>query len=52
MAEKDLSEMEMPTINSKEKRQRNTVYYSSGETRSTLGDQLKAKGIDLQALIE
>jgi DNA polymerase III epsilon subunit-like protein len=52
VTEKELCEMEMPTINSKEKRQRNTVYYSSGETRSTLGDQLKAKGIDLQALIK
>ena len=52
VTEKNLSEMEMPTINPKEKRQRNTVYYSSGETRSTLGDQLKAKGIDLQALIK
>jgi len=52
VTEKNLSEMEMPTINPKEKRQRNTVYYSSGEVSNTLGDQLKAKGIDLQALIK
>ena len=52
VTEKNLSEMEMPTINSKEQRQRNTVYYSSGEVSSTLGDQLKAKGIDLLALIK
>jgi len=52
VTEKNLSEMDMPTINPKEKRQRNTVYYSSGEVSNTLGDQLKAKGIDLQALIK
>ena len=50
--EKDLSEMEMPTINPKEKRGGNTIYYSTGEVSTTLGDQLKAQGIDLLALIK
>lgn len=52
VTEKDLCEMDMPTINHKEKRKENTIYYSSGEVSSTLGDQLKAKGIDLLALIK
>ena len=52
VAEKDLSEMEMPTINPKEKRGGNTIYYSTGEVSTTLGDQLKAQGIDLLALIK
>ena len=52
VTEKDLCEMDMPTINHKENRKDNTIYYSSGEVSSTLGDQLKAKGIDLLALIK
>ena len=52
VTEKDLSEMEMPTINPKEKRGGNTIYYSTGEVSTTLGEQLKAQGIDLLALIK
>ena len=52
VTEKDLCKMDMPTINPNEKRKGNTIYYSSGEVTSTLGDQLKAKGIDLLALLK
>lgn len=52
VTEEELYQMKMPSINPKKKSKEAGGYYSSGEVGSTLGDQLKAKGIDLLALIQ
>lgn len=45
----ELNSMDMPKLPKKKNKTR-TVCYSSGKSASTIGDQLKAKGIDLLAM--
>lgn len=45
-----LRSMDMPTLPKKKKKNAEAVYYSAGNAVSTVGDRLKAKGIDLLAL--
>lgn len=45
-----LRTMEMPKVRKQKKKKAQTLCYSAGTTTSTIGDRLKAKGIDLSAL--